>query len=110
MGREAAGFQAEDVGDIHRGERLPAAGQVAGAEKLEVVRGGVAGEAELLLALPEDFVDDCRGNAVAAEAAAGEVVAVVDQPVHRLGDRAYLVDQRARLAGERGTGRFRGRV
>ena len=43
--RQAARLQADDVGDVDPGQRLAAAGQVAGAEDLEVVRGGVAGEA-----------------------------------------------------------------
>ena len=83
MRRQAARLQADDVGDIDPGERLAAAGEVAGAEDLEVVGGGVAGEAEVLLALAEDLVDDGGGEAVGAEAADGEVVAVVDEAARR---------------------------
>ena len=86
--RQAARLQADDVGDVHAGERLAAAGQVAGAEDLEVVGGGVAGEAEVLLALAQDLVDDGGRDAVGAEAADGEVVAVVDQPGDGVGDGA----------------------
>ena len=104
MRRQPAGFEPDDVGDIHPGERLAAAGEVAGAEDLEVVGGGVAGEAEVLPALAEDLVADGRGDAVGAEPAGGEVVAVVDEPPHRLGDGHDLVDEPARLRRERGAG------
>ena len=99
--RQAARLQADDVGDIDRGQRLAAAGQVAGAEDLEVVRRGVAGEAQVLLALAEDFVDDGGGHAVAAEAADGEVVAVVDQTGDGVGDGGELIGQGTRLARRR---------
>ena len=100
--RQAARLQADDVGDIHLGERPAAAGQVAGTEDLEIVRGGVAGEGEVLLALAQDFVDDGDRQPVAAEAADGEVVAVVDQPADGVGDGRELVGERARLVAEGG--------
>ena len=79
MRRQAPGFQADDIGDVHRGEGLAAAGQVAGGEDLKIVRGGMAGETQILLALAEDFMGDGRGQADRAETANGQVVAVVDQ-------------------------------
>ena len=74
------------------------------------MRGGVAGEAQPLLALADDFVDDGGGNAVAAEAADGEVVAVVDEAGDGVGDGGELVDEGARLGREEGAGVVRGGV
>ena len=104
MGRQAAGFEPHDVGDIDAGERLAAAGEVAGAEDLEVVGRGVAAEAEVLAALAEDLVADGIGDAAGAEAAGGEVVAVVHEALHRLGDGHDLVDEPARFFREGGAG------
>lgn len=69
-------------------------------QDLEIVRGGVASEAELLLPLPDDLVTDRRRQAVAAETADGQIVAVVDQSRHRFRDRRQLVGQGPRLGGE----------
>ena len=60
--RQAARLQADDVGNIHSRQHLVAAGQVAGAEDLEIVRGGVAGETQVLPALAENFVDHRSGS------------------------------------------------
>ena len=95
--RQPACLQPDDVGDIDLRQRLPAAGEVAGAEDLEVVRRRVAGEAEVLLPLADDLVADGGGDAVGAEPADGEVVAVVDEAPHGVGDGHDLVDQPARL-------------
>src|SRR5207244_2718626 len=92
---EAARLQPDDVGNIDAGQGPAAAGEVAGAEHLEVVRGGVAGEPEPLLALAEDLVEDRGGQAVAAEAADGEVVAVADETGNGVGDSGDLVGQGA---------------
>ena len=66
---------------------------------------------EVLLALAQDLVDDGGRDAVAAEAADGEVVAVVDEPGDGVGDGRELVGEGARLVGEsaRGRGRRTGR-
>jgi hypothetical protein len=63
----------------------------------------VAGEAQALAVLADDLMDHRGGNAVAAEAADGEVVAVVDEPADRLGDGGQLVLAGARLTGEKST-------
>src|SRR5262249_24840953 len=55
------------------------------------MRGGVPREAQVLLALAHDLVDDCRGNAIPAEPANGQVFAIRDQPAHRLADGGHLV-------------------
>ena len=104
MRRQAACLQADDVGGVKLRERLSPAGEVAGAEDLEIVRGGVAGEAEVLPALAEDFVAHRVGDAVRPESAGGEVVAVVDKPPNRLCDGHDLIDEPARLLRERGAG------
>ena len=65
---------------------------------------------EVLLALAQDFVDDGGGDAVAAEAADGEVIAVVDQAAHGVGDGGQLVGQGARLAGEERRARVGGGI
>ena len=53
---------------------------------------------EVLLALAEDFVDDGGRQAVAAEAADGEVIAVVDQAGDGVGDGGELVGEGRGLA------------
>ena len=57
---------------------LTAAGEVAGAENLEIVRGGVAGKGKVLFSLTQDFVDDRGRQSIAAEATDREVIAVVN--------------------------------
>src|SRR5262249_8773613 len=79
-------------------------------QQLEVVRGGVPGEAQLLPVLPHDLVDDRRGDAVGAEAADGQVVAVMDEPTDGVGDGGELVGAGAGLGGEEGAGVFGGGV
>jgi hypothetical protein len=108
--RQAARFQTDDVCDLDAGERPAAAGEVAGAEDFEVVGGGVAGKGQVLLALAEDLVNHRGRQAVAAEAADGEVVTVADQPGHGVGDSSELVGQRPGLAGEKLAGPVGGRV
>ena len=68
-----------------RARSLPAIGQVAGTKQLKVVSRCVAGERQVLLLLPEDLVDDGGWDAVHAEPADGQVVAVADVPAHGLG-------------------------
>ena len=74
------------------------------------MRGGVAGEAQLLLALAQDLVQHGGGNAGAAEAADGEVIAVVDEAADGLGDGRDLVGQGSRLVGEELAGVIRGGI
>ena len=64
------------------------------------MRGGVAGEAQVLLALAEDFVHDGGRNAVAAEAADGQVIAVVDQAGDGVGDGGELVGEARGLSAK----------
>src|SRR5947209_943197 len=100
MRRKAARFQADDVGDIDAREQLAAAGEIAGAEDLKIVRRGVAGEGEILPLLADDFMTDGAGQPVAAEAADREIVAVLDKARHRFLDRQELVHQCPRLLAE----------
>ena len=83
MRRQAARFQADDIGDIDAGDQFAAARQVAGGENLEIVRRGVAGDREILLVLADDLVADGAGEAIAAEAADREIIAVVDEAGRR---------------------------
>ncbi len=108
--RQAARLQADDVGHIDRGQRHAAAEQTAGAQDLKVVRGGMAGEAEPLLALAYDFMDDGGRNPSTAEAADGQVIAVVDESGDGVGDGGDLIDDGAGLRCEEGAGVVRGRV
>ena len=70
-------------------------------------RGPTLGEGEFLPLLPEDFVEHGRRNAVDAEAAGGEVVAVAHEPLHGFGHGHDFIDEPARLLGERGASRIR---
>ena len=51
-------FEPDDVSDVNARNQLAAAREVAREENLKIVRRGVAGEREVLLALPNDFVTD----------------------------------------------------
>jgi hypothetical protein len=68
-------------------------------------------DSEILLALPQTLVEDGGGNAVRAEAADGEVVAIVKELTNRVGNGCDLIDQPPLLLGERRPGliRVRGR-
>lgn len=99
MRRQAAGLQANDVGDVEPVEQAAATEAVAGGEDLEGVGGGVAGDAEVLASLAEQFVQHRGGDAGAAEPPRGEIVAVADQAAHRLGDGGSLVVPGARPDG-----------
>src|SRR5205085_7959412 len=79
-------------------------GQVAGAEDLEVVRRRVACDSEVLFALTDDLVRDGGRQAVSAEAADRQIVAVVDQPANGVAHRRDLVHQGTRLGGEKSAG------
>ncbi len=94
VGREPASLEAHDVGGIAAVEAL------AGCEHLEVVSGGVPEETQILLPLPDDLVDDRVGDAIGAETADGQVVAVVDEPLHGLLLGHALVDHGPRLLSE----------
>src|SRR5437773_1447087 len=76
---KSAGFQADDVGDIHLGQQTAPACEIAGTEDLEIMRRGVAGKGQVLLVLADDFMANRRRQAVTAEAADGEVIAVVQE-------------------------------
>ena len=69
-------------------------------QHLEVVSRGVAEEAEVLLLLADDLVDDRAGDPVGAEAAGSEVVAVVDELLDRFFLGHALVGHGARLLAE----------
>ena len=56
--REAARLQPDDVGDVHAGQGPAPPQQVPGTQELEIVRRRMAGEAEVLLALPQDLVQE----------------------------------------------------
>src|SRR5262249_34580350 len=99
-----------DVSDIDLGQRLAAAGQVAGAEQLKVVRRRVAGEAQVLLPLAQDLMNNGSRNAVAAEAADREIIAGMYEVAHRLAHGPDLVGQGARLGGKALPGVVRRRV
>ena len=57
------------------------------------MRGGVAGEAEILLALTEDLMHHGDRQPGDAEAAEGEIIAVGHQPGHGLGDGGELIGE-----------------
>src|SRR5262249_38379996 len=99
--RKASRFEADDVGAIDAGQRLAAAGEIAGAKDLEVVRRSVPGEAEILLALADDLVNDGGGDAIGAETANGEIVPFADEFANCISDGVDFVGERPRLAGER---------
>ncbi len=105
--RQPPGFQSDNVGHIDRGQGLTSAGQVAGAEDLEIVGGRVAGKAQPLLALADDLVQDRGGNAVGPKAADGQVVAIVEQAADSLGRRGQLLDQGPGFAEKEMTSLFR---
>src|SRR5262249_10211912 len=65
------------------------------------MRRGVPGEAEVLLALADELVDDSGRNAVRAEATDGEVLAVAHEIAYGVRDGRDLVAQCPRLACER---------
>jgi hypothetical protein len=77
---------------------------------LEVVGGGVAGEREVLPALADDLVADGGRDAIGAEAADREVVAVMDKAADGVGDGGELVGRRAWLCREEVTGTVGRRV
>ena len=100
-------FQTDNVGDVDAGDSLAPAGQVAGGENLEVMRGRVSCEREILFALPEDFVQGRRRQAVAAKAADGEIIAILHEPGYSVSDRGDLVGKSSRLLSEVGAGLVR---
>ena len=101
MRREPARLQADYIGDFHPRQGFSAAGQVAGAEDLKIVRGGMARHAQIALALAENLVQDRGRQAIRPKAADGQIVAVTHQPCHGVGHRRHLVDQGSRLASKK---------
>ncbi len=97
VGREAAHLQADDVGGVAAVEAF------ARGQDLEVVRGGMAGKAQVLAPLADDLVQDGGGDAHTPEPAGGDVVAIVDEAAHRLRHGHALVAHRARFVAEEGT-------
>ncbi len=107
MRRQAPRFQADDISDIDTGDQFATAGEIAGGENLEIVRRGVAGDSQVLLFLADDLVADGAGEAITAEAADREIIAVVDEAGHGVFDGHQLIglahglvrkNSRARLA------------
>ena len=74
------------------------------------MRRRVAREPQVLRVPADDLVDDGGRNAVRAEAADGEVVAVVDESPDGVLDGSELIDEGARLRPERQAGLNRGGV
>src|SRR5262249_34195317 len=82
--------------------------QIARAENLEIVRRGMAGDGEILLVLPHDLMAEGAGEAIAAEAANCEIVAVVYEPCDGVLHGHQLIDQGARLTAKELTGSISG--
>ena len=68
------------------------------------MRRRVPGKAKMLLALPEDLVQDCRWDAIAAETADGKIIAVMHQAGDGLLNRCSLIGERAWLGSKMGAG------
>ena len=70
IGRQAARLEADDVGHVDAVEALTR------CKDLEIVGRRMAGQPQVLLPLPHDFMKHCGGDAVDAETADGNVVPV----------------------------------
>ncbi len=96
----ATGFQTDNVGNVDLCQGSTATGQVTGAKQLKVVRRGVAGEAKILSALTQDFVNDGDRQTVDSETADGQVIAIANQLGNRFGDGGEFVALGTRFRGK----------
>ena len=66
----------------------------------------VAGEAELLNALADDFVQQRGRDPVASKAAGREVIAIGNELAHGVGDRHHFIDKPLGFRAKRLSCRF----
>ena len=107
----AAGALGEPPGlQPHHVSHIQAVVDLARAQDLHVVRGRVTGEAHIFPPLADNFVAGGDRGAVGAESADRQVVAVVHEPGHSLGQVHDLVHGPARFGAKKRAGRIRIRV